>query len=203
MVENLGCEIMKWPIHWEKRTSFSHPLRVDWINHPTVIGDIGITICPGKFQPVSWSGGWNRDLETDVKALSDMGSSLIITLLEEKEMDDLRVSKLGDVIDAHELRWLHFPIPDTTAPTPEFIENLETQKDQIISTLDCGEKIVVHCKGGLERAATLVCIILGWFGVRAGEAIGMVRKSRSLKCINSIQENFLKENCRVNKGPSA
>ena len=34
MVENLGCEIMKWPVKWEKGQVESHPIKVDWFSHP-------------------------------------------------------------------------------------------------------------------------------------------------------------------------
>ena len=89
---------MKWPIGWEKRTSITHPIKVDWITNPRIIGELGITLCPGKCQPISWSGGWNRDLETDVTRLSGMKVHTIISLIEQKEMEELQVPYLGDVI---------------------------------------------------------------------------------------------------------
>ena len=95
MVENLGCEIMKWPVKWEKRTSKSHPIKVDWFSHPAFTGKIGITLCPGKRQPMSWSGGWNRDLETDIGDIAKMGSYTVISLIDEEEMKDLARFKFG------------------------------------------------------------------------------------------------------------
>ena len=37
---------MKWPVKWEKRTSKSHPIKVDWFSYPAITGKIGITLCP-------------------------------------------------------------------------------------------------------------------------------------------------------------
>ena len=98
MVENLGCEIMKWPVKWEKRTSKSHPIKVDWFSYPAITGKIGITLCPGKCQPISWSGGWNRDLETDTQTF---GMEVHYNQsIEQKEMEELQVPNLGDVIQS-------------------------------------------------------------------------------------------------------
>lgn len=197
-VGNLGSDCMKWPIHWEKRTSITHPIKVDWITNPRMTGKIGITLCPGKCQPISWSGGWNRDLETDVARLLGMEVHTIISLIEQKEMEELQVPNLGDVIQRHQINWIHLPIPDTTVPTNETMENLESFKDTIVNSLLSEEKVVVHCKGGLGRAATIVCMILNWFNVPTKQSIDHIRKVRSPDCVNPEQEEFLLKNCQVN-----
>ena len=43
------------------RTSETHPLYINWIPVEGDKGKIGITLCPGKYQPVSSTGAWNRD----------------------------------------------------------------------------------------------------------------------------------------------
>ena len=180
-----------------KRTSITHPIKVDWITNPRMTGKIGITLCPGKYQPISWSGGWNRDLETDVARLSGMEVHTIISLIEQKEMEELQVPNLGDVIQKHQINWIHLPIPDTTVPTNETMENLESFKDTIVNSLLSEEKVVVHCKG-LGRAATIVCMILNWFNVPTKQSIDHIRKVRSPNCVNPEQEEFLIKNCQVN-----
>ena len=202
-VENLGSDWMKWPIGWEKRTSITHPIKVDWITNPRIIGELGITLCPGKCQPISWSGGWNRDLETDVTRLSGMKVHTIISLIEQKEMEELQVPYLGDVIQKHQINWIHLPIPDTTAPTMEVLSELESFKHSIINSLNSEERVVVHCKGGLGRAATIVCMILNWFNISNRDSINHIREVRSPDCVNPKQEKFLLENCKVNTGRAA
>ena len=199
MVENLGCEIMKWPVKWEKRTSESHPIKVDWFSHPKFTGKIGITLCPGKRQPMSWSGGWNRDLETDIGDIAKMGTCTVISLIDEEEMKDLQVSKLGDVVTKYKMDWIHLPLRDTTVPSDDFVRTFVEMLPFITAGLGSEDKIVIHCKGGLGRAATIASMILGLYGEAAKDSINKIRKKRSSSCINPAQEKFLLENCRVNK----
>ena len=54
------------------RTSETHPLQIAAVE-PSVGGSIGMTICPGKRDPIAMSGPWERDLLTDLKAISNKG----------------------------------------------------------------------------------------------------------------------------------
>jgi hypothetical protein len=47
------------------RSSATDPLRIDSVP-AGVSGRIGLTFCPGKYQPVSMSCGWQRDLALDL-----------------------------------------------------------------------------------------------------------------------------------------
>ena len=87
-----------WPVRWDLRTSETHPLIISWIKHPAFSGEIGITLCPGKYQPISWSGGWNRNLDQDISVLKSEGISTVVSLVEQVEMDFLRVPNLGQAI---------------------------------------------------------------------------------------------------------
>jgi ADP-ribosyl-[dinitrogen reductase] hydrolase len=55
------------------RTSQTHPLRIDVVNVPGAAGIIGLTLCPGKCYPSSYSGRWERDLSADLLAIRDWG----------------------------------------------------------------------------------------------------------------------------------
>lgn len=180
-----------WPIQFDLRTSESHPLIISWICHESFEGEIGITICPGKYQPVSWSGGWNRDLDADISAINGAGASKVVTLVQDREMEILRVSRLGERVLAHNLEWIHLPFPDTTAPSPEWMKAFKLVKSDLISAIQTGEKIVVHCKGGLGRAGTVAAILLKELGLDTQEAVSLVRSKRSNDCINPTQEEFL------------
>ena len=57
----------------------------------------------------------------------------------------------------------------------------------IAADLESEDKIVIHCKGGLGRAATIASMILGLYGEAAEDSINKIRK-RSSSCINPAQE---------------
>jgi len=63
------------------RNSTTHPLYVSWIELEGDEGALGLTLCPGKYQPVASTGSWDRQLDVDVQALVDMGVSHVISLV--------------------------------------------------------------------------------------------------------------------------
>ena len=180
-----------WPIRYDLRTSESHPLVISWITHDSFAGEIGITLCPGKYQPVSWSGGWNRNLDADICAINTSGTSKVVTLVEDKEMDILRVPRLGETVLEYGMDWVHLPFADTTAPDEDWMTQFDQTREQILDSIKQGGKVVVHCKGGLGRAGTFAALLLLCLGLPASMAIAMVRKARSVDCINPVQEEFL------------
>ena len=50
------------------RTSTTHPLQIAEIFPAAGYGSIGLTLCPGKWQPLAESGTWERDMVADVQA---------------------------------------------------------------------------------------------------------------------------------------
>jgi len=72
------------------RTSQSHPLQIDTLG-PVGRGRLGLTFCPGKFDPHAQTGAWDRDLDTDLRTLRDWGASTVVTLMETDELELLRV----------------------------------------------------------------------------------------------------------------
>ena len=191
---------MKWPIRWDLRTSESHPLQIDWITSDLFVGRIGITLCPGKYQPISWSGGWNRDLEVDISAIEDSGATTVVSLVEDTEMKKLRVQGLGKAILAHNLNWIHLPFEDTTAPDEDWVQDFDLVAPSIIASIMKGESIVVHCKGGLSRAGTVVALLLQELGINMPSAVKMILDARSVDGINQEQEEFLADSTRKTRG---
>ena len=191
---------MKWPIRWDLRTSESHPLQIDWITSDLFTGRIGITLCPGKYQPISWSGGWNRDLEADISAIEVSGATTVVSLVEDTEMERLRVQGLGKAIIERSLNWIHLPFKDTTAPDEYWVQDFDLVAPSIIASIMKGESIVVHCKGGLSRAGTVVALLLQELGIKMPTAVKMIREVRSVDCINQEQEEFLADSTRKTRG---
>ena len=182
---------IKWPIRWDLRTSETHPLQIDWITNNLFAGRIGITLCPGKYQPVSWSGGWARDLDIDISAIEDSGATLVVSLVEKAEVIDLRVQGLGKAILARELEWIHIPFEDTTAPDYKWMKIFDLVAPSILTSIKNGDSIVIHCKGGLGRAGTVAALLLCSMGMDIIAALELIRDVRSKDCINYIQQAFL------------
>jgi len=133
------------------RTSLTHPLQIAEVSPPAAKGVIGITFCPGKKQASAMSGTWDRDLGLDLDAIAAWGASTIITLIEPHEIKALKVSGLGKQAAERGLDWLHMPITDVSIPDHRFESAWQSQGPRLLDGLREGQKVLVHCKGGLGR----------------------------------------------------
>lgn len=161
------------------RTSQSHPLQIASVQPKPGFGRIGITFCPGKKQPSAMTGAWDRDLGLDVRALSDWGAAALISLIEDHEIEQLGVSRLGNEVLGRHMDWIHLPIADVSVPGPEFERAWNDRGEGIRARLRDGFDVVVHCKGGLGRAGTIAARLLVEFGRDPDASISEVRKVRS------------------------
>ena len=173
------------------RNSTTHPLYVSWVELEGDEGALGLTLCPGKYQPVASTGSWDRQLDVDVQALVDMGVSHLVSLITKEDMQMLRVTDLPGEVAHQGLAWDHLPLPDTTAPTQSWMEQATPVLNDIIASIPEGAKVVVHCMGGLSRAGTFASLYLWMRGMDMRDAIKTVREIRGPHAMNSRQVAFL------------
>jgi protein-tyrosine phosphatase len=179
------------------KTSYSSPIQIKEL--PVLDGVLGMSLCPGK-KDVGWSGSiWCRDLDIDAQAIKNWGASVWLNLMEECDIEDVeltadmfrnKTAELG-------IDYIHFPIVDQEAPTLE-IEKLwiEQINPVLIKKLANGEKIFIHCRGGLGRTGIIAARLLFDSGVNvpptAEDLIAVVRKARSPNAIETdVQENWV------------
>jgi ADP-ribosyl-[dinitrogen reductase] hydrolase len=174
-----------------KKTSFTHPLRIDVVSPGPGFGRIGITFCPGKVDPYGHSGSWDRDLAADLDVIRNWGAKAVVTLLEPHEFRSLRVEKLGREVQRRHMEWFHLPIADVSIPDATFEREWQSAGRKLREILRSGFDMVVHCRGGLGRAGTIGARLLTELGVQPEQAIAQVRQARPGAIENSVQENFV------------
>jgi ADP-ribosyl-[dinitrogen reductase] hydrolase len=160
------------------RTSISDPLQIGEVRVRSGYGSIGITFCPGKKDRHAATGAWDRDLDTDIKAIAAWNAAAVISLIEDHEFKLLQVERLGEVVTAHRMEWLHLPIVDVSTPCAKFEDAWRTSGEVVRKRLRDGLNVVVHCRGGLGRAGMVAARLLVELGVPAKEAILRVRRAR-------------------------
>ncbi|RQW62241.1 cyclin-dependent kinase inhibitor 3 family protein [Vibrio viridaestus] len=160
------------------RTSQSHPLQIAEVIPDEGYGKIGITFCPGKYDPLAATGKWERDLKLDLDVIENWQARLVLTLIEPMEMIELRVPRIGDEVQKRGMIWRHLPIADYSVPDADFETKWLTQGYEIRHLLRCGKNVLVHCKGGLGRAGMIAARLLVELGMEPKQAIRIVRKVR-------------------------
>lgn len=174
----------------ELHTSSTHPMQIATLEAGG--GRIGISFCPGK---QSWSINgfeWRRDLGMDLAAVFAWGSSALISLIEDDEIEALSVSNLGEQTAKRGMEWFHLPIPDVTPPGDEFERRWLSVGPRVRALIRNGQNVFIHCKGGLGRAGTVAARLLIELGeATPDDAIARVRKVRPGAIETVAQENHL------------
>ncbi len=157
------------------RTSDTSPLAIAELRIEASSACLGLTICPGKKD--RWAG-WDRDLHKDLRAIRDWGASTVVTLIEDHEFRLLGIETLGAQVGRNAMEWVHLPIRDVDAPDIRFDSAWETQGPALHRRIDNGERILIHCRGGLGRTGLVAALILVERGADPHEAIERVREVR-------------------------
>jgi ADP-ribosyl-[dinitrogen reductase] hydrolase len=173
------------------RTSKSDPIQIDPVRPNGSDGLIGMTFCPGKVDSRAFYGAWRRDLDTDLDAIASWGAGTVVTLVEDHELEYLQVTGMGDGVRTRGMHWVHFPMVDTEAPGGTFDVRWRTVGAEIVSELQRGGNIVLHCRGGLGRTGTIAVLLMMEFGHPVDEAIELVRSARG-DTIEYAQELYLR-----------
>jgi ADP-ribosyl-[dinitrogen reductase] hydrolase len=179
------------------RTSLTHPLEIAEVTAPGAKGAIGITFCPGKKQNSAMSGAWDRDLGVDLDAIKRWGASTVITLIEPHEIKALKVEGIGADTAKRGMEWLHMPITDVSIPDHRFQAAWKLDGARLIAAVRGGERVLVHCKGGLGRAGTVAALMLVELGMEPERAIREVRKARRGAIETPEQERFVRTHITV------
>ncbi len=171
-------------------TSDTHPLRIDSVTTPAG-GTIGMTFCPGKYDPHGHYGAWSRDLDADLQVIADFGAGTLVTLLRDYELELLHVPSIGDAAKRIDLDWYHLPIQDVGVPEERFEARWETAGPALKRKLSAGECLVLHCRGGLGRTGLVAARLLIEMGLQPKVAIKQVRRARSGAIETRKQEEYL------------
>ena len=158
------------------RTSQTDPLRIAEL--PAERGVVGLTLCPGKQGDSGYGSAWARSLEADLSAIRAWGARSVVTLIEEHEFRQLGVEALPQAVRDVGLEWHWLPIPDVQIPDARFDGRWGYAGARIRAGLRAGERVLVHCRGGLGRAGMVAARLLTELGTSPAEAIRAVRTVR-------------------------
>ena len=176
------------------QTSQTSPLRIAAVTQGDGYGRIGITLCPGKTHPNGMSGAWTRDLDSDLDAIQRWGATAVVTLITDKEIDDLKIRDLQQAVRDRHLEWWHLPIQDGESPPAQGFEDkwADDAGEALRDRLRLGFDVLVHCRGGLGRAGTVAARLLVELGARPDDAMRRVRDVRP-GAIEEAQEDHVRQ----------
>jgi protein-tyrosine phosphatase/nicotinamidase-related amidase len=159
-------------------------LRVDWLDSELIPkGNIGLTILPGRKD-------YSRSVDEDLKQLKEYGVDTIIPLITADEFGHFGVSDLLEKYEEYGFNIHSLPIMDQLVSSEEEMVDMVHYLDRAVLK---GEKVLLHCVGGLGRSGLVAASYLKYKGLNSDEAIKAVRKVRGPRTVESkIQEEFVK-----------
>lgn len=155
-----------------------HPLLIDTLPLPQGKGALGLTHCPGRCQAEGGVASPRRDLALDLTSIRAWGATVLVTLIETHEFEQMKVEHLGEMAEAEGLEWHHLPIPDMDVPDWHFGRRWFYSGLRLRRLLRQGSRVVLHCKAGLGRAGTIAAHLLAELGIPPAEAVSQVRRAR-------------------------
>jgi protein-tyrosine phosphatase len=182
-----------WAEDITRHAAGSTALRVDWVDAAGLIGagQLGLTICPGRRDR-------GRDLQRDLHTLVDAGVVTLVSLLPDHELEWAGVIDLPTAAEARGLRVIRQPMPDQGVGSEREVTDTVTQ---IRASLDAGEKVVVHCMGGLGRSGLVCAAVLVSAGAPAAAAVAHVRAARGPRAVETAGQYAFVERFQASRAP--
>jgi len=170
------------------RTSITHPIRVDWLDPPA---RVGMTFLPGMHDDSSGGFRWERDLDADLEALRQAGTTALVCLLEDRELVLYGTSELISKAKSHGLEVLRLSIRDTEVA--QGMKEVDILLDAIEAHEASGGRLVIHCRRGLGRTGTIAGCYLVRKGRSPADAVEILHRVRkSDRCPeNPSQKSFI------------
>jgi len=130
---------------------------------------------PGRIALVSRprGGDW---LEAEIDSWADAGLDVIVSMLEQQEIDEFELGREHELSVAKEIQFVSFPVPDRGVPRLDdrFLHLI----DQLRSLLLAGKNIGIHCRQSIGRAPLLAAALLVADGLEADEAFEQLIAAR-------------------------
>ena len=121
-------------------------------------------------------GDW---LDDEATAWRRAGIDAVVSLLEDREAAQLDLVRERQAAEDHAVAFLSFPIPDRGIPASS--EAAITVIGHIVSQLEAGKNVAVHCRQGIGRSGLIVVGALMTSGVNAEDAIRIVGSARGVE----------------------
>jgi protein-tyrosine phosphatase len=121
------------------------------------------------------SGDWLSD---EIGAWRSARVDQVVSLLEVHEVADLALQKEPELCAEAGIRFWTFPIVDRG--TPDSPKDTRKLARDILSALNEGQSVAIHCRAGIGRSSLIAACILVLEGATADQAFERISLARGL-----------------------
>ncbi|XP_034233829.1 cyclin-dependent kinase inhibitor 3-like [Thrips palmi] len=168
------------------------PLALTWFNCSKIVEpqSVAVGVLPGMKFKTTW-----RNVEQDIKVLTDNGITDVFCLCKQSELSYFRVRELFDAYHSKDIRVHHYSIEPDLSPD---YKDIRTVLVDLWNTLLSGSKVYIHARSLLGR----VSVILAAFymeleeDVTAAHAIFKIRELIGNGAFQTMQQYYFVDGYR-------
>ncbi len=128
-------------------------------------------------------GEW---LEDEIRAWSQLGIDVVVSLLAQDEIKELYLNEEAELCRTRNISYISFPIEDRNVPISRSeAVNLICELHLLLSKGHC---IVIHCRGGIGRSGLLAGSLLVVSGIEPEIAIRRVSDARGFSVPETAEQ---------------
>lgn len=137
---------------------------------------------------------WNRNLDIDMKVIKELDIDVVVCMLEWAEMSFLQIPDYPHVMQHNNFHFYHAPTIDHTAP---ILADIVVIVPIIARYLLNGKNVLVHCRGGMGRAATICACVLIYLHRLYGFDVDEYTGSDAVRDVRMVRPKAMKNKEQV------
>lgn len=133
---------------------------------------------PGRLgtMPRPRGGGW---LARDLSRLRDQGVTTLVSMLEQSEEAELELTQEAHACKELDIEFHCLPVIDRAVPSDE--SEFWDTAGRLLTTLNAGGAIAIHCRAGIGRSSLLAAAIIILLGYSADSAWTLISDARGIQ----------------------
>jgi protein-tyrosine phosphatase len=121
----------------------------------------------------------NDWLEEEIIQLKKQNVGILVSLLEQQEINELGLKKQEPLCGKHDLEYANFPIVDRGVPDKN--AKIDSLIDQLLKKIQGGNSVVIHCRMGIGRSSIVAACVLLKTGFKTDQILQKITTARGLK----------------------
>ena len=143
-------------------------------------------------------GDW---LDDEMNVWREAGIHHVVSLLTTAEASDLGLEEEQETCRRHSLEFTNFAIEDRSVPAAN--SGAAELVDSISEDLARGRNVLIHCRQGLGRAATIAAAVLIENGWTSDAAISRISQDRTVEVPETVEQRRWIENFIPARAPES
>lgn len=135
----------------------------------------------------------NDWLEDEITNLKQNGVDVIVSLLQEEEIQELGLDQEAVLCKSNEIKFISFPIPDYSVP--QSVLRTKELGSELSEYLKQRKSVLIHCRQGIGRSSIIAAAVLVSLGLTMSDSLKRISEARKCPVPETAeQKSWLEKN---------